>query len=62
MVVEDLAAVDEITEDKIMHILHERFKRGLFYTYIGDILIFLNPNEPNEIYGNKVIRKIYSFL
>ena len=54
MIVEDLAAVDEINEDKVMHILHERYNRGFYYTYIGDILVFLNPDQPINIYGNKV--------
>lgn len=54
MIVEDLAAIDEISEEKIMHVLQERFNRGLFYTYIGDILLFLNPNCSTEIYDNKV--------
>lgn len=54
MIAEDLAAIDDINEEKIMNVLHERFKRGLYYTYIGDILIFLNPNAPIQIYGNKV--------
>ncbi|KAK7575499.1 hypothetical protein V9T40_011785 [Parthenolecanium corni] len=53
MIAEDLAAIDDINEEKIMNVLHERFKRGLYYTYIGDILIFLNPNAPIQIYGNK---------
>ncbi|XP_065213271.1 neither inactivation nor afterpotential protein C [Planococcus citri] len=53
MVVEDLAAVDDVSEDKIMLVLQERFKRGLFYTYIGDILLFVNPNTPIPAYGNK---------
>lgn len=54
MIVEDLAAIDEVNEEKVMNILHERFNRGLYYTYIGDILVFLNPNCSPEIYGNKV--------
>ena len=54
MVVEDLAAIEDINEEKIMNVLHDRFKRGFYYTYIGDILIFLNPNTRIHIYGNKV--------
>lgn len=58
MIVEDLAAIDEVNEEKIMSVLQERFKRGLYYTYIGDILIFVNPNTPLQIYGHKVTNYI----
>lgn len=59
MIVEDLAAIDDVTEDKIMLVLQERFNRGLYYTYIGDILVFVNPNTPIPAYGFKVSSKLH---
>lgn len=61
MIVEDLAAIDDVTEDRIMTVLGERFKRGLYYTYIGDILVFVNPNVPIPVYGFKVSTRRCNF-
>uniref|UniRef100_A0A0A9Z196 Neither inactivation nor afterpotential protein C n=1 Tax=Lygus hesperus TaxID=30085 RepID=A0A0A9Z196_LYGHE len=48
---EDLAALESINEESIMHHLEARFKKGQYYTYVGDILLFLNPNKALNIYG-----------
>ncbi|KAG8034288.1 hypothetical protein G9C98_001372 [Cotesia typhae] len=40
---DDLAALDSFTEEIIVEQLKERFKQGQIYTYIGDILIAVNP-------------------
>ena len=51
---EDLAALENLTEDSILNELHERLKIGSFHTFVGDILLLLNPNEELDIYGPKV--------
>ncbi|XP_048508226.1 neither inactivation nor afterpotential protein C isoform X2 [Athalia rosae] len=51
MLVEDLAGLEILTEDAILDELHERLKRGYFQTFVGDVLLILNPNEGQDIYG-----------
>lgn len=49
MIVEDLAALDKITEDKIINEINERLSNGESYSFIGDVLLSLNSNElPTE--------------
>ncbi|XP_051158327.1 neither inactivation nor afterpotential protein C isoform X3 [Leptopilina boulardi] len=50
MLTEDLSALDNLTEDSILNELHERLKLGFFHTFVGDILLILNPNEEQNIY------------
>ncbi|CAG2061376.1 unnamed protein product, partial [Timema podura] len=50
---EDLAALDQITEDTILVELHERLKQGHSHTFVGDVLLVINPNEEQDIYGLK---------
>lgn len=54
MNVEDLAALDRLTEDIILQELSARLKKGQFHTFVGDILLVLNPNEQQDIYGQEV--------
>lgn len=54
MLVEDLAALENLTEETILDELHERLKQGSFQTFVGDILLVLNPNEEHDIYGAHV--------
>lgn len=51
MLTEDLAALDILNEDVILDELHEKLRRGEYHTFIGDILLILNPNEKHDIYG-----------
>lgn len=55
MHVEDLAALDRLSEEAILRELEARFKQNHFHTFIGDILLVLNPNEHQNIYNDKVI-------
>lgn len=49
MIVEDLAALDKITEDKIITEIKERLTHGESYSFVGDVLLSLNSNElPTE--------------
>jgi len=50
MLTEDLAALDILTEDVILDELRDRLRRGEYHTFIGDILLILNPNEEHDIY------------
>lgn len=56
LLVEDLAALERITENTILEVLEARAKKQQFHTFIGDVLLVLNGNEP-EIYGEKYHRK-----
>lgn len=43
MYVDDLAALDQLTEDVIVDQLKSRYEKNQIYTYIGDILVAVNP-------------------
>ncbi|KAF5269227.1 hypothetical protein FQR65_LT02528 [Abscondita terminalis] len=53
MLVEDLCALDEINEETILQLLGKRMDMGQPCTYVGDVLLVLNPNEQQDIYGEK---------
>jgi myosin-3 len=40
---DDLAALDLLSEDAIVDQLQNRYERSQIYTYIGDILVAVNP-------------------
>lgn len=49
MYVEDLCALDKLSEDKIADLLKHRLDHGDSYTYIGDVLLSINSNDmPTE--------------
>ncbi|XP_076658179.1 STKc_myosinIII_N_like and MYSc_Myo21 domain-containing protein ninaC isoform X5 [Halictus rubicundus] len=52
MFMEDVAALESLTEDTILDELHERLRQGYFHNFVGDILLILNPNEQQDIYGS----------
>lgn len=54
MFVEDVAALEVHSEDNILHHIESRYKKGMYYTFVGDILLFLNPNRPLNIHGYQV--------
>ncbi|KAK2585257.1 hypothetical protein KPH14_009957 [Odynerus spinipes] len=43
MYMDDLAALDMLSEDAIVDQLEHRYEQGQIYTYIGDILVAVNP-------------------
>ncbi|KAL6443163.1 hypothetical protein ACFW04_002836 [Cataglyphis niger] len=51
MLTEDLAALEILSEDVILNELRERLERGEYHTFVGDVLLILNPNENRDIYG-----------
>ncbi|KAK2723178.1 myosin-IIIb-like isoform X3 [Artemia franciscana] len=50
MYVDDLASLENLTNDIIVDHLQRRFSQGQIYTYIGDILIAVNPYAEMGIY------------
>lgn len=48
--VDDLASLDQLTEDLIVDQLKSRYKANQIYTYIGDILIAVNPFTCLKLY------------
>uniref|UniRef100_A0A1B6LPF4 Neither inactivation nor afterpotential protein C n=1 Tax=Graphocephala atropunctata TaxID=36148 RepID=A0A1B6LPF4_9HEMI len=56
---EDLAALEDITEDTVLCELQERNKHNTNYTFVGDILLFLNPNAEQDIYNLEMQTKYF---
>ncbi|XP_015432915.1 PREDICTED: neither inactivation nor afterpotential protein C [Dufourea novaeangliae] len=52
MFMEDIAALESLTEDTVLDELHERLRQGYFHSFVGEILLILNPNEQQDIYGS----------
>ncbi|XP_023317073.1 neither inactivation nor afterpotential protein C isoform X2 [Trichogramma pretiosum] len=48
---EDLAGLEQLTEDRVLDELQERQRLGHFHTFVGDVLLIMNPNEEQDIYG-----------
>ncbi|CAF2092420.1 unnamed protein product [Rotaria magnacalcarata] len=51
---DDLALLPEISEQSLLYDLEMRYRQGQIYTYIGDILIALNPFDHLPIYGRQI--------
>lgn len=45
MFIEDLAALEKVSEETIADEIRNRLKKGYSYTFIGDVLLSLNSNE-----------------
>ena len=52
---EDLAALEVLTEDTIMETLKRRYLHDKIYTYIGDILVAINPYKELNIYSARQV-------
>jgi len=52
---DDLVKMDSVTDPFIVHNLRERCKKGEIYTYVGDILISVNPYERLPIYTASIM-------
>ncbi|XP_056868855.1 myosin-IIIa isoform X7 [Takifugu flavidus] len=48
---DDLAALEVLDENKVTEQLQSRYSRDQIYTYVGDILIAVNPFHAMEIYA-----------
>ncbi|XP_041975163.1 myosin-IIIb-like isoform X2 [Aricia agestis] len=53
MYTDDLATLEALTEDAIVEQLHKRYSQNQIYTYIGDILVAVNPFTDIGIYTSK---------
>lgn len=66
MFVEDLAALERLTDETILEEIKNRYKAGETYSFIGDILLSMNPNkELPPTYDRKVMEEAFmesSFL
>ncbi|XP_054712933.1 neither inactivation nor afterpotential protein C-like [Uloborus diversus] len=54
MLPDDLASVENVTEESVMEHLCHRFQQDQVYTYIGDVLIAINPRKKLPIYDSKI--------
>ncbi|XP_076007246.1 unconventional myosin-Ih [Genypterus blacodes] len=50
--IQDFVLLDETTETAFLSNLKKRFKEDLIYTYIGTLLVSLNPYKGLDIYNN----------
>lgn len=61
MYVEDLAALEKVSEEVIVEELKQRLSRGDSYTFIGDVLLSLNSNELPLEFPRSVSIQVYAF-
>ncbi|XP_032818938.2 unconventional myosin-VIIa-like isoform X1 [Petromyzon marinus] len=40
---DDLSQLEQVNEEAILHVLHSRYKQDIIYTYIGPVLVAVNP-------------------
>ncbi|KAM8825452.1 unconventional myosin-XV-like isoform 1-T1 [Synchiropus picturatus] len=52
---EDMTQLEEMHEGAVLLNLRKRFHRGLIYTYIGSILVSVNPYKMYNIYGTDYV-------
>jgi len=57
--VDDLSTLSHLHEAAILHNLHHRYNYNQIYTYIGKILIAINPYTSLPIYGKEMIGAYY---
>ncbi|CAF0802357.1 unnamed protein product [Didymodactylos carnosus] len=48
--VDDLSTLTVLDTENLLRELHARYKKGIIYTYIGDVLIAINPFKQLNIY------------
>ncbi|ETE60079.1 Myosin-Ia [Ophiophagus hannah] len=53
----DLVLLEPLTEDTLMQNLKKRFEHQEIYTYIGNVVISLNPYQPLPIYSAKMVEE-----
>ena len=56
--VDDLVLMDTVSEESIVENLHKRFKKSEIYTYIGPVLLSVNPFQTiRNLYGPTKIQQ-----
>ncbi|XP_041938532.1 unconventional myosin-XV [Alosa sapidissima] len=58
--VEDLSQLDEICESSVLLNLKKRFHRDVIYTYIGNMLLSVNPFKPLQMYTEELRQQYQS--
>ncbi|XP_075927590.1 unconventional myosin-Ib-like isoform X4 [Petromyzon marinus] len=53
----DMVLLDPLTEDSFLKNLRERFKHDEFYTYIGNVVLSVNPYKPLTIYSAEKVEE-----
>ena len=53
----DFVLMDEITKEAFMKNLKLRFQKERIYTYIGEVLVSVNPYKTLNIFGNDKIQE-----
>ncbi|MED6259308.1 Unconventional myosin-Ih [Ataeniobius toweri] len=51
--IQDFVLLDETTEVAVVSNLKKRFTKDLIYTYIGTLLVSVNPYKELDIYSKK---------
>ena len=52
----DFVLLEQITMDEFMSNLILRYKKGKIYTYIGEVVVSVNPYRPMSIYDRPYIQ------
>ncbi|CAF3627834.1 unnamed protein product [Rotaria sp. Silwood2] len=52
--IDDLSTLSVLDEESLLRELRARYKKGIIYTYIGDVLIAINPFKQLNIYEKQV--------
>ncbi|TNN39328.1 Unconventional myosin-Id [Liparis tanakae] len=47
----DFVLLDEVTMEQFMENLKLRFEKGRIYTYIGEVVVSVNPYRQMDVYG-----------
>ena len=55
--VQDLVLLENITEEAVSENLRKRFTKNAIYTYIGPVVISINPYKNVAIYSDDIARK-----
>ena len=53
ILMDDLAGLEFINEDIIVDHLRRQFANGQIYTYVGEILLAINPYRKLDIYASR---------
>ncbi|NXK15475.1 MYO1A protein, partial [Herpetotheres cachinnans] len=56
----DLVLLDPLTEGSLLHTLQERFRRSDIYTYIGNVVISVNPYRSLPIYTPEKVQEYHN--
>jgi myosin-5 len=53
--IDDLIALDSLSENALLHILRGRFSEDTIYTFVSSILIAVNPFKNLDIYSDQIM-------